>query len=68
MTTDGVISGIPGETCKVDMDEVDGPTTWVTNGTLVGGSEGITVGEVIVSKTPGEIVVGTGPEVASISE
>lgn len=63
---DGIISVIPGDTDFVDMAELDCSPKWVTSETVVCDSEGIRVGDVIISGTLGEMVVERNPEVPSI--
>ena len=68
MTSDDLISVLPGEAGRADMGELEFPPTWVSNETVVCGSEGKLVDEVIISETLVVMLVDRTPGVASISE
>ena len=55
-------------TGRIDMVELGCPPTWVSNETVVCGSEGKLVDEVIISETLVVMLVDRTPGVASISE
>lgn len=46
--SDGMIFVKSEVAARIDMAELGCPPTWVSNETLVCGSEGITVGEIII--------------------